>query len=159
MHDIANGEPTSVTALDQGSDDRFRLLVDAVKEYGIFMLDLAGNVSSWNSGAEMIAGYRAGEILGQHVSRFYTAEDAADGKPDRGMEIARSEGRFEDEGLLVRKGGSPFWAAVSISTVHDDLGSPVGFATVVRDITERKYDEEMRDSSERRFRARSITPP
>lgn len=152
MQDIANDEPIVFETVDGNADDRYRLLVDAVTDCGIVMLDLTGQVCSWNAGAQKIAGYRAGEILGKHFSRLYTSEDVAAGKPQRALEIVRSEGRFEEESLRHRKGGSPYWAAVTITVIHDSLGIPIGFAKLFRDVTERKYDEEMRGTSEQRFR-------
>src|ERR1700689_1811872 len=110
MDDTSKDEPPFVTTQSHAAADPFRLLVEAVKDYGIFMLDPAGNVSSWNSGAEQIKGYKAEEIIGQHVSCFYTDEDRAADKPQRGLQIALEEGRFEEEGLRVRKGGATFLA-------------------------------------------------
>lgn len=129
------------STLSHASADPFQLLVEAVKDYGIFMLDPAGNVSSWNPGAEKSKGYSAEEVIGQPVSCFYTAEDAAAGKPQRGLQIAFAEGRFEEEGIRVRKGGEKFWAIVTITNIHDSLGQHLGYANVTRDITERKLAE------------------
>jgi two-component system cell cycle sensor histidine kinase/response regulator CckA len=135
-------EPPFVTTLNHAAADPFRLLVEAVKDYGIFMLDPAGNVSSWNPGAEKSKGYKAEEIIGQHLSCFYTAEDVAAGKPQRGLQTASTEGRFEEEGLRVRKDGTTFWAIVTITDIKDSFGQHVGFANVTRDITERKHLED-----------------
>src|SRR3984893_15857853 len=137
-----NDDPAFVTTLSHAAADPFRLLVEAVKDYGIFMLDPAGNVSSWNPGAEKIKGYKAEDIIGQHVSCFYTAEDVAAGKPQRALQIALEEGRFEEEGLRLRKDGAPFWAIVTITNIHDAFGTHIGYANVTRDITERKQAEE-----------------
>jgi len=123
-------------------EQRFRLLVESVKDYAIFMLDPEGRVTSWNSGAERIKGYRAEEILGQHFSRFYTEEDVKRGKPSEGLKIAATAGRFEDEGWRVRKDGSHFWANVVISALRDAAGNLRGFSKVTRDFTERKQAEE-----------------
>jgi len=152
MNDKTNDEPPFVTTLAHAAADPFRLLVEAVKDYGIFMLDPAGNVSSWNPGAEQIHGYKAEEIIGQHVSCFYTAEDVAAGKPQRGLQIALEEGRFEEEGLRLRKGGATFWAIVTITEIHDSFGQHIGFANVTRDITERKQAEDLLRASEERLR-------
>jgi len=141
MDEKTNEQPPFVSTMSHADGDSFRLLVEAVKDYGIFMLDPAGNVSSWNPGAEKIKGYKAEDIIGQHVSCFYTAEDVAAGKPQRGLQIALAEGRFEEEGLRLRKGGAPFWAIVTITNIHDALGRHIGFANVTRDITERKQAE------------------
>jgi PAS domain S-box-containing protein len=123
-------------------EQRFRLLVESVKDYAIFMLDPEGRVSSWNSGAERIKGYRADEIIGHPFSRFYTEEDVKRGKPDQALEVAAAQGRFEDEGWRVRKDGSRFWANVTISALRDSAGNLRGFAKVTRDFTERKQVEE-----------------
>jgi len=119
------------------SEEWFRLLVEAVQDYAIFMLDPQGNVSTWNIGAERIKGYKAHEIIGKHFSAFYPAEDIANGKPDWELVIAEKEGRFEDEGWRLRKDGSPFWANVIITALRDRTGKLVGFAKVTRDFTER----------------------
>ncbi len=119
------------------SEEQFRLLVQSVTDYAIFMLDLQGNVSSWNAGAERIKGYSAADILGRHFSAFYTDEDRAAGLPRRALEIATREGRFEQEGLRVRKDGSRFMAHVIIDPVRSESGALVGFAKVTRDISER----------------------
>jgi PAS domain S-box-containing protein len=119
------------------TEARFRLLVEAVQDYAIFMLDPQGNVSSWNLGAERIKGYKAEEIVGKHFSRFYPEEDVLNGKPQWELVIAAKHGRFEDEGWRVRKDGSRFWANVIISAVKDSTGKLTGFAKVTRDFTER----------------------
>src|ERR1700691_4089884 len=129
-----NADRPFVTTLNHAQADPFRLLVEAVKDYGIFMLDPAGNVSSWNTGAEKIKGYKAEEIIGLHLSCFYTEEDQAAGKPQRGLQIALEKGQFEEEGQRQRKDGSLFWAIVTISEIHNSFGHHVGFANVTRDI-------------------------
>jgi PAS domain S-box-containing protein len=126
------------------SDERFRLLVESVKDYAIFMLDPSGRVATWNVGAERIKGYRADEIIGQHFSRFYAESDVRAGKCERELEIAAREGRFEDEGYRLRKDGSSFWANVVITALHAPSGELVGFAKVTRDLTERRAAEEQR---------------
>jgi formate hydrogenlyase transcriptional activator len=135
------------------TEERFRLLVQGVKDYAIFMLDADGRVASWNEGAQRIKGYRADEIIGQHFSRFYTQEDMDEGKPDSELKIAASEGKFEEEGWRVRKDGSRFWANVVITAVRDRQGALVGFSKVTRDFTERKNAEEAVRVSETRFRS------
>src|SRR5580692_4282907 len=119
------------------SEERFRLFVDAVQDYAIFMLDVQGHVSSWNTGAERIKGYGVSEIIGKHFSIFYPEEDLQAGKPARELEIAAREGRFEDEGWRLRKDGSRFWANVIISAIRDETGELIGFGKVTRDYTER----------------------
>ena len=116
---------------------RFRILIQGVTDYAIYMLDLDGKVVNWNAGAERAKGYKAGEIIGQHFSVFHTAEDRAAGLPQRALEVARREGRFEAEGWRVRKDGSRFWTSVVIDAVRDDDGELLGFAKITRDITER----------------------
>ncbi len=124
------------------SEERFRLMTARVKEYAIFMLDPDGHVISWNEGASRIKGYAAEEIIGQHFSRFYPAEDIAKGKPDYELEIAAARGQFEDEGWRVRKDGSRFWANVVITALRDERGRLRGFAKVSRDMTERRRADE-----------------
>src|SRR4051812_49006214 len=124
------------------SEQRFRLLVEGVKNYAIFMLDLQGHVVSWNSGAEHIKGYREEEILGQPFSVFYTEGDIEQGHPEEELGLAATEGSYEEEGIRVRKDGSKFWANVVITALKDEANVPHGFATVTRDITERKEAEE-----------------
>jgi len=120
------------------SEERFRLLVEAVQDYAIFMLDTDGNISSWNVGAERIKGYKAEEIIGRHFSCFYPEEDVRSGKPRWELVIAAKEERFEDEGWRIRKDGSRFWANVIITALRDDAGKLLGFGKVTRDFTERR---------------------
>ncbi|MEV7097502.1 PAS domain S-box protein, partial [Amycolatopsis sp. NPDC051045] len=124
------------------SEERFRLLVQSVQDYGIFMLDTEGRISSWNAGAERIKGWSAGEIIGQHFSVFYPAEDVAAGKPAWELEVAVEEGRLEDEGWRVRKDGTRFWANVVITALFDEQGELQGFGKVTRDMTERRNAEQ-----------------
>jgi PAS domain S-box-containing protein len=120
------------------TEEQFRLLVDGVKDYAIFMLDQAGYVISWNAGAERIKGYRAEEIFGRHFSCFYPREDIESGKPAKELESAATEGQYEEEGWRLRKDGSQFWASVVITALRDECGNLRGFAKVSRDITVRK---------------------
>lgn len=136
------------------SEERFRMLVDAVQDYAIFMLDVQGHVSSWNKGAERLKGYRASEIIGKHFSVFYPEEDLRAGKPQRELEIAAKEGRLEDEGWRLRKDGSRFWANVIITALRDDTGRLIGFGKVTRDYTERiKTNEALRKEISERTEA------
>ncbi|HZT82323.1 MAG TPA: PAS domain S-box protein, partial [Gemmataceae bacterium] len=124
------------------SEQRFRLMVESVKDYAIFMLDPQGRVATWNPGAERIKGYKADEIIGQHFSRFYPPEAVARGWPDEELRRATADGRIEDEGWRVKKDGSRFWANVVITAVRDESGALRGFTKVTRDLTERKQAEE-----------------
>ena len=124
------------------SEQTFQLLVESVQDYAIYMLDPDGRVVSWNAGAERIKGYRAQEIVGQHFSRFYPPEDAAQGKPRWELETAAREGRHEDEAWRVRKDGTRFWANVAISAMRDSHGALIGFAKVTRDLTQRRHAEQ-----------------
>jgi diguanylate cyclase (GGDEF)-like protein/PAS domain S-box-containing protein len=122
--------------------ESYQLLVASVKDYAIFMLDPAGHIASWNKGAAHIKGYTATEIIGQHFSRFYLPEDIAAGKPDRALQTAEREGKYEEEGWRLRKDGNRFWAHVVITPLYDQSGKLAGFAKVTRDLTERKRHEE-----------------
>jgi PAS domain S-box-containing protein len=126
------------------AEERYRLLVDSVKDYAIFMLDATGHVATWNAGAERINGFRAEEIIGRHFSQFYPEADVKAGKCEMELAGATRDGRFEDEGWRIRKDGSTFWANVVISAVRDRHGNLVGFSKVTRDLTERKRLEEER---------------
>jgi len=133
------------------TERRFRMLVEAVQDYAIFTLDADGHVNSWNVGAERLKGYKADEILGQHFSAFYPAEDIADGKPQRELSIAVKEGRVEDEGWRIRKDGSRFWANVVITATKDALGGVIGFSKVTRDFTERMQTQKALRDSQRKL--------
>jgi PAS domain S-box-containing protein len=124
------------------SEERFRLMVESVKEYAIYMMDAEGRIVSWNAGAERIKGYKAEEVIGKHFSLFYTPEDRQTGNPQRGLETAKEKGKFEDECLRVRKDGSRFQAHVVITPIYDDAGKHRGFAKVTHDATERRKWEE-----------------
>jgi PAS domain S-box-containing protein len=124
------------------AEERFRLLVESVKDYAIFILDPDGRVSTWNPGAERIKGYTAAEIVGKHFSIFYPPEVVATGKCDGELEIAAHEGRFEEEGWRLRKDGTELWANVTITALRDSKGTLIGFAKVTQDLTTRKVAEE-----------------
>jgi PAS domain S-box-containing protein len=130
------------------SEEQFRLLVDGVKDYAIFMLDKAGCVVTWNTGAERIKGYRADEIIGRHFSCFYTREDIEAGKPAIELESAATDGQFEEEGWRLRKDGSRFWANVVITALRDASGNLRGYAKVSRDNTARKEAEAAGDETQ-----------
>ncbi len=131
------------------SEERFRLLVEGVKDYAIFMLDPNGIISTWNLGAERIKGYRADEIIGKHFSTFYPHDKIAEGWPEYELTVARREGRFEDEGWRVRKDGTLFWANVIITAIFDEPGRLQGFAKITRDLTQRKRVEALEESERR----------
>jgi PAS domain S-box-containing protein len=136
----------------------FRLLVDAVEDYAIFLLATDGRVLTWNLGAQRIKGYDADEIVGRHFSAFYTAEERDDGRPMRLLGWAAEHGRFEDEGWRVRKDGSRFWANVIVTALTDEAGVPYAFAKVTRDLTERRAAEEQQRTLlvEQRARAAAV---
>jgi PAS domain S-box-containing protein len=136
----------------QHNEERFRLLVESVRDYAIFMLDPEGRVVTWNAGAERFKGYRAHEIIGQHFSRFYPPEALARGLPAHELEVAQATGTFEDEGWRVRQDGSQFWANVVITAMRAPDGQLLGFAKVTRDLTQRRHHEEALRRSEERFR-------
>src|SRR4249920_1289084 len=124
-------------------EGRYRLLIEAVTDYAVYLLDPLGIVTTWNPGAQRFKGYTPGEIIGQHFSRFYTEQDREAGVPARALELAKREGKFEAEGWRVRKDGSRFWAYVVIDAIrHPSSGEIVGFAKITRDLTERKEVEE-----------------
>lgn len=121
---------------------RFRLLVECVRDYAIFLLDPKGNVSTWNAGAERLKGYKPDEILGKHFSVFYLEEDRERGCPQEKLDIAKKDGRYAEEGWRVKKDGTKFWASVTITAVLNDAGELQGFAKVTRDLSERKVAED-----------------
>jgi PAS domain S-box-containing protein len=134
-------ERAEAAATLKSSEEQFRLLVQSVTDYAIYMLDPEGRVSSWNPGAQRIKGYLPSEIIGEHFSRFYTPEDRAGGEPFRALETARREGRFAKEGWRIRKDGTRFWASVVIDPVRNDMGDLIGFAKITRDLTEREQSQ------------------
>lgn len=143
---IDHGAP----ALD--GEDRYRLLVDAITDYAIYMLDPQGNIVSWNAGASRFKGYEAEEVLGTHFSRFYRPADREGGLPLVALRHAAEEGRFEGEGWRVRKDGSEFWAHVIIDPIREANGNLIGFAKITRDLTERRQAEEQIRKAEQQFR-------
>ncbi|HEX2091699.1 MAG TPA: ATP-binding protein [Longimicrobiaceae bacterium] len=147
-------EPSSAE-VPQRTDELYRLLVESVQDYAIFVLNPEGYIISWNPGAERIKGYAANEIIGKHFRTFYTPEAQADRHPEYELEVAAREGRYAEEGWRVRKDGSQFWASVTITALRTQQGRLVGFAKVTRDLTERKLAEEdriQRYEAEKRLR-------
>jgi PAS domain S-box-containing protein len=136
----------------QSDDARYRVLVDAITDYAIYMLDRDGRVISWNAGARRFKGYEAHEIIGRHFSQFYTEEDRAAGAPALALKTAEEEGRFEKEGWRIRKDGARFWAHVVIDPIRAPSGELIGFAKVTRDLTERRSAEQSLRRSEEQFR-------
>jgi PAS domain S-box-containing protein len=134
------------------SERRFRLLVQAVKDCAIYMLDPSGIVMNWNAGAERLKGYSAAEIVGQHFSKFYTRDDRMAGLPARVLEAAARDGRYEEEGWRLRKDGGRFWAAVEIDAIRDENNQLIGFAKITRDITERQVAQQTLRETARQFR-------
>lgn len=132
-------DQTNTTAFE---DRRFRLLIDAVVDYAIYMIDPDGIIISWNAGARRFKGYEEAEIIGQHFSRFYTDDDRGVGKPQKALDTAIREGRFEGEGWRVRKDGTHFWSHVVIDPIYDPSGQLLGFAKITRDLTDRKMAQQ-----------------
>ncbi len=141
-NDFLKRPERSVEAALEASEEHFRLLVEGVQDYAIFILDAEGHVITWNLGAQRIKGYDTEEILGEHFSIFYTDEDVGSGHPDEELRVAVADGHYEEEGIRVRKDGSTFWANVIITALRDEQGNLRGFAKVTRDITTRKEAEE-----------------
>lgn len=135
-----------------GGEGRFEMLVDAITDYAVYLLDREGYVASWNPGAQRFKGYKADEIIGQHFSVFYTPEDRATGLPQRALRIAAEEGKFEQEGWRVRKDGTRFWTSIVIDPVRDRNGVLIGYAKVTRDITDKLEASKKLRESEQRFR-------
>jgi len=146
--EVESGLRASEVALHD-AEERFQHLVDAITDYAVYMLDVAGNVTTWNEGARRIKGYEPSEIIGKHVSVFYTPEDRAAHRPEQILEIARKEGRFEEENWRLRKDGTRFWAAVVITALRDAGGHVTGFAKVTRDLTARQAAREIERKLER----------
>ena len=156
---ITRGRPARREHVEQvsslkESDERFRVLVESIRDYAVFMLDRDGRVATWNTGAALIKGYQREEIVGKPIELFYTREDRENGRPARLLAQAANEGRIEDEGWRVRKDGTRFWADVVITALRNDAGALIGFAKVTRDLTQRQQaEEERRRLDEERIRA------
>jgi len=135
------------------SEERLRLLIENVRDYGIFTLDTHGNVSSWNAGAQRISGWRAAEIIGRHFSIFYPTNDKASGKPEMELRIVAETGRFEEEGWRLKKNGELFWSNVVITALRSESGQLIGFAKLTRDLTERRAATERSLADARRIAA------
>ena len=138
--------------LDSTTSDPFKLLVQSIVDYAIYMLDPKGFVTSWNAGAERIKGFQTDEIVGQHFSRFYTDEDREAGMPQKVLDTARREGKFAGEGWRVRKDGTRFWASVVVDRINDEQGKLIGFAKITRDMTEQREAQQALLEAERSFR-------
>jgi PAS domain S-box-containing protein len=139
------------------AERRFRILVQGVTDYAIFMLDPEGRITNWNAGAERIKGYSPDEIVGSHFSRFYTPEDLDAGVPKRALETARKTGRYEAEGWRVRKDGTRFWASVVLDAIRDEQGELIGFAKITRDMTEKREAQlRLEESREQLFRSQKM---
>ncbi|HEV7476518.1 MAG TPA: PAS domain S-box protein, partial [Burkholderiales bacterium] len=131
------------------SEERFRLLIEGVQDYALFMLDPQGIITSWNTGAQRIKGYSREEVLGKHFSLFYGAEDVAAGKPWEELATARKTGRAEDEGWRVRKDGERFWARAVLTSLYDGEGRLQGFAKVTQDLSQREYARDLENTAQR----------
>ena len=134
------------------TDDPFKLLVQSIVDYAIYMLDTDGYVTSWNAGAERIKGFQTEEIVGKHFSTFYTEEDREAGMPQKVLDTARREGKYEGEGWRVRKDGSHFWASVVVDRINDEKGELIGFAKITRDMTDKHEAQQALIEAEQRFR-------
>jgi PAS domain S-box-containing protein len=145
-------ERTDRFEASKSSEGRFRMLVEAITDYAIYMLDPDGTVTSWNPGAKRFKGYDESEIIGENFSRFYTEEDRKSGLPQRALETAKREGKFEQEGWRVRKDGTKFWAYVVIDPIRNGAGGLIGFAKITRDLTERRKAEANLRESQQQFR-------
>jgi PAS domain S-box-containing protein len=142
-------EHTERFEASKSSEGRFRMLIDSITDYAIYMLDLDGTITSWNPGAKRSKGYDESEIIGENFSRFYTERDRKAGLPQRALEIAARDGRFESEGWRIRKDGTEFWAYAVIDPIRDNNGRLVGFANITRDLTERqKAEAALRENQE-----------
>jgi len=144
-------QPLDEPAVPANDEHRYRILIDAIADYAIYMLDPNGVVTSWNYGAQRFKGYKPAEIIGHNFSRFYTDEDRAAGLPERALHTAATEGRFESEGWRVRKDGGQFWAHVVIDRIASPAGELIGFAKITRDLTERRAAEQALKRSEEDF--------
>ena len=153
--DMTDARTTQQALLE--AERRFRILVQGVTDYAIYMLDPDGRVTNWNAGAERIKGYSPDDIIGEHFSKFYTPEDFDAGVPHRALETARQEGRYEAEGWRVRKDGTRFWASVVIDAIRDEQGEIIGFAKITRDMTEkRETQQRLEESREQLFRSQKM---
>lgn len=149
---MADGRTTQLE-----TEDRYRLLINSITDYAIYMLDPHGYVASWNTGAQRVKGYSVHDIMGQHFSRFYSQEDIAAGEPERGLQAARRDGRFEKEGWRVRKDGSRFWASIVIDAISDEHGNLLGYAKITRDISEKRAAQlELAKAREELFQAQKM---
>jgi len=139
------------------SEEQFKLLVQSVTDYAIYMLDSQGHVASWNVGAQRIKGYQPNEIIGAHFSRFYTHEDRKNGEPQSALAVAAEQGHFEKEGWRIRKDGTRFWASVVIDAIRDQSGTLIGFAKITRDISEkRKAEQALEEARDALFQAQKM---
>src|SRR5689334_4674694 len=136
----------------KASDQRFELLVQAVTDYAIYMIEPTGHIATWNAGARRFKGYEAAEIIGRHFSTFFTEEDKARDLPGHILRTAAEQGRFESEGWRVRKDGSRFWAQVVVDAIRAEDGTLLGYAKITRDITDRRDAQRALFESEQRFR-------
>lgn len=155
MEPVKRRKESAVPRRHQSEARQFRLLVQQVQEYAIFMMDAEGRIATWNAGAERIKGYTAAEIIGRHYSTFFPPEDAASGKPQKILAAAACDGKAETEGWRVRKDGSRFWVNALVTAIHDESGKLLGFSKITRDVTEKmRYDEALRKEIAEKEQAR-----
>lgn len=150
LRDVSERKQTELEL--RQNEQRYRLMVEGVKDYAIFMLDPTGHILTWNEGAKRLKGYHPDEIIGKHFSTFYTAEDLETKKPERELKIAVATGKYEEEGWRIRKNGSLFWANIVITALFNEQNQLIGFSKVTRDLTERKEAEKALKQSYERYR-------
>ena len=150
LHDISDKKKKELEVRE--NEERFRLMVEGIQDYSIFMMDPQGYIMSWNEGAKRITGYNPDEIIGKHFSIFYRKEDAESKKPEKELKIAIETGRYEEEGWRVKKNGSIFWANVAVTALYNEQNALIGLSKVTLDTTERKKNEEALLQSEERYR-------
>lgn len=151
FHDVSGRKQEELRLRE--SEERFRLMVESVRDYAIFLMDSKGHILTWNEGAQRTKGYAPDEIIGRHFSTFYISEDLESRKPERELQIAEATGKYEEEGWRVKKDGALFWANVVITALFSDKNQLIGFSKVTRDLTERRRNEELMRQSEERYRS------
>lgn len=150
MTDITDRKSNEIRLRE--TEEMYRLLVEGMQDYSIFMLDPTGHIQTWNEGGQQLIGYLSGEIVGKHFSIFHTSDDLAADKPEKELETARAVGKYYEEGWRVKKNGSPFWASVVLTSLYNENNTLIGFSKIVKDLTDRKKEEALLRQSEERYR-------